>query len=117
VSGKAKAGKILDRLTGSASTKYLINQFIKEYGHLTELRINRSAKSITATLLLSGESRPIDIYIEKYAVIKNGSSTRFIIRKAESQKPWLDAILNKLVIGRSWLIPEDKAPFILDFLD
>lgn len=112
----AKAGKLLDRLTGSASTKYVINQYIRDYGQLTALRIDSRKKSITASILLNGESRSINLNIAEYSIVKEGSSPGLIIQKASTDRPWLNAVLENHVIGRLWVIPGDKASLLADFL-
>ncbi|MCK5736022.1 MAG: hypothetical protein KAH21_06060 [Spirochaetaceae bacterium] len=116
MSGHSKAGKILDHLTGSASTKFLINQFIKDYGRLFDLKIDRRNKSITASLQLNGENQLIDLFIKDYTVIKTETSTSLLIKDAESGRPWLNAILRNHIIGRPWLVPEDRAAILDDLL-
>jgi len=111
-----KAGKLIDRLTGSASTKYVINQFIKDYGKLTALRIDSRKKSISATILLNGENSSIDLKIREYVVIRENASVSLLIRDAATNRPWLNAVLEKHIIGRPWIIPGDKALLLADFL-
>ena len=114
---KSKTGKYLDRLTGSGSTKFIINQVIRDYGQLTEFRINQQDKIISAAILLTGEDRPIKVTIRKYSLAVKDNSTSLLIEDAESDRPWLTAILKKYVINRPWTIPEEGAEFLKDLLE
>ncbi len=116
MSGRSKTGKLLDHLTGSASTKFLLNQLIGEYGRLSEFRIDRINKTISASLQLNGENQLIDLYIKEYAIVITDSSTSLLIKDAESGRPWLNAVLRNFVINRHWVVPEDKAAFFSDLL-
>ena len=109
-----KALKLLDRVTGSASTKYLINKFLKEYGRLTELHIDRE-NGISASILLNGETRSLQITIKEYALIRDGNTTSLNIREAFSDRPWLSALLENHVIGNTWEIPENAARLLCEF--
>ena len=116
MSGRSKAGKLLDHLTGSVSTKYVLNQLIGEYGRLSEFRIDRSNKTISASLLLNGENQLIDLYIKDYAVVKTDHSTSLLIKEAESGRPWLNAVLRNFVVNRPMHVPDGKAAFLIDLL-
>lgn len=112
----SRLAKGLDHLTGSASTKVAINQLIGEYGKMIELRIDNKNKTVIASVLLKGESSPIEVRIDKYEIIKNDSSASVLVKDASSDKAWLNAVLKNFVIGKSFDVPADKIDFIDDFL-
>ena len=116
MSGRSKAGKFLDRLTGSASTKYLINQSIKEFGQLVELKIDNRSKSVTVSILLNGESLPMKLRIDEYEIIRDNSSAGILIKDASSDKPWLNSIIKKFVIGKALKVPADRIDYLDDLL-
>ncbi|MCK5248646.1 MAG: hypothetical protein KAJ98_01685 [Spirochaetaceae bacterium] len=116
MSGRSKAGKFLDRLTGSASTKYLINQSIKEFGQLVELKIDNRGKTVTATIILNGETLPMNLRIDEYEIIRDNSSAGMLIRDASSDKPWLNSIIKKFIIGKALKVPADRIDYLEDFL-
>ncbi len=112
-SNVGKCLKVLDGITGSASTKYAINQRIGEYAEVIDFKIDNKNKKIMASVLLKGESHPIEVTIDGYEIIKDDSSASLLIKDASSDKEWLNAVLKSFVIGKSWNIPVDK----IDFLD
>ena len=116
MSGRSKTGKFLDRLTGSASTKYLINQSIKEIGQLLELKIDNRGKTVTASILLNGENLPLNLRIDEYEIIRDNSSAGILIRDASSDKPWLNSILKKFIIDKALKVPVDRIDFLDDLL-
>lgn len=116
MSALGRAGKLLDRFTGSASTKYILNRLIRNYGRLVELQINPGERKIRAAVLLSGEQQPVDLNIEEYRIIINRNSTSFVIKTARSSRPWVNAILRDFIIDRHWPLPENKKELIQDFL-
>ena len=108
--------KTADKLTGSASTKFLINQMIGEYGKMININIDHKTKSITASVLLKGESKPIEVKINKYKIIKEGSTARIIVEDANSDRAWINALLQNFVVGKSIKVPADKIMLLDDFL-
>lgn len=111
-----KIVKGLDRLTGSASTKFILNRLIGEYGKMIELTLDTKNKKIIASALLKGENVPIKVIIDKYEIIKKNSASSIVVKEASSDKAWLNAILKSFIVGKSWDIPTDRVDFIDDFL-
>ena len=112
----SKVAKGLDRLTGSASTTFAINLLIGEYGKMIELRIDNKNQKVIASVVLKGESSPIEVRIDKYEIIKKDSSASVLVKDASSDKAWVDAVLKNFVIGKSFDVPADKIDFLDNFL-
>ena len=96
---------VLDRLTGSASTKLAINSRIGEYGKMLELMIDNKTKKVTVSVLLKNEESPIKVTVDKYEFVKSDSRASVVIKEASSDKAWLDAVLKNFVVGRPFAIP------------
>lgn len=62
--------KSLDQLTGSAGIKLFINRQYGEYGKMIELKIDNKNKKVIASVLLKGESSPIEVRIDNYEIIR-----------------------------------------------
>lgn len=108
-----KAAKSLDALTGSESTRQVINRRIADYGTLQSLKLEPAARRIQADLLLKGETVPVRIDVLRYEFKRTAGTGHFVVREIRVDRPWLDALLNHFVVGRPWDIPPEH----LEFLD
>ena len=113
---RSKVAKLLDHLTDSATTTAVINQYIGEYGKVIDLTIDNTNKKATVSVLLKGESSPIAVRVDEYEILRNDSSTSVRIKHASCDRPWLDAVLQRFVVGKSWDVPADKLDLLDDFL-
>ncbi|GEM_PF-693441 len=112
-----KMAKAADELTGSASTKFLINQMMGEYGKIINLNIDHKNKNITASILLKGENKPVNIKINKYKIIKEGATAKIILENTKCDRAWINALLKNFVTGKPIEIPVDKIKSVDNFLD
>ncbi len=109
-----KVVKIIDKATNSKSTKFVIEQLIKDYGNMLEFKLDHNKKNLYAKILLKGEDNPLIINIEKYKINKNlGQIT---ILSANTNKEWLNALLKNFIINNPINIPKDKLELIEQFL-
>jgi|SaaInlStandDraft_3_1057020.scaffolds.fasta_scaffold132514_1 hypothetical protein len=112
---KSITAKFLDVVTGSGSTRYVINQKIGEYGKIVDLNIDKVQKKIDVVVQLKGEIMSIDIAIEKYS-IEGGQSPKIFINKAHSNKPWVNAILRNHIVGKRFDLPGEHSDILDEFL-
>ena len=108
-------GKI-DRYVGNPLTKYAFNKLMKECGKVINLMIDNTNKKVDVSILLKGENTPIEVRIDGYEIIKNGSSASVLIKEASSDKEWVNAVLKNFVVGKSFDVPSDKIDLLNDFL-
>lgn len=111
-----KMVRTVDQATGSVGPRRAINQYIRDYGEITELAIDTDRKRISAQLLLHGERVPLQVCVEAYEVVKTGSSVSLLVKAASSDRAWLDAVLNRFLVGRPWEIPAKAAALVDGFL-
>lgn len=117
VSGKiTKLAKQIDKLCDHKGSKHLINQFIGEYGEVVELDLDTKQKSLKAEIMLHGESNTVSVHVTDYAVTKAGGSAQFVIKKASVDRAWLNALMQKFVVDKSWEIPPVALPYLENFL-
>ena len=107
-----RIAKALDQATGSAGPRKLLNQYISDYGEITDLAIDAANRRITARLLLHGEREPLEVRVEAYELVRTNASLSFVIRSAGSDRAWLDAVLNRFIVGHAWEIPDKAAPLV-----
>ena len=112
----SRLAKTLDKITSSKSTIFLLNQILSKYGKITDLGIDRDIHKLNVYILLKGEDIPIKLNIHKYEIIKNGLTTSFIIKEANSDRDWVNAIINNFILGKEFLVPSKIENYINDFL-
>ena len=72
---------------------------------MTELSIDTKSRAARVRLALSGETRPVEIRIAKYALTRVGPSTRLAVLEASASRQWLTTVLRTFVVGRRLTIP------------
>ena len=79
--------------------------FLKKYGRMTKLDVDKESKSIRADLDLKGEKEGVRITLSNYRLIqKEGGNPLFEPGAIEVSREWLDALLKTLV--KTNVIPE-----------
>ena len=109
-----KVAKFTDKVTGSKSTKLVINLTIKDYGDMIEFKLDHNKKNLYAKILLKGEDTPIELNIERYQIDIDLGYIKIL--SANTSKEWLDAILNNFIINKPINVPKDKLLLIEQFL-
>lgn len=102
---KSSLLKIAIKLTPNILIVWVSNKILKGIAELTAFKFDVDARKIYAQIRLYGEENTIDICLEDFAVFHDGESYRFIIHHAQSDRPWLNNLLAR-VIGKAWKIPE-----------
>ena len=99
-------------ITGGAITRSVINSQIKEYGEVIDLKIDNQAKNISLSVLLKGESSPIKVEVEEYEL----TNSQITIKSANAERDWINAALQKVVVGKSFKVPKKVEDYVNDFL-
>lgn len=80
------------------------NFILKGIAELTEFNFDLETRKVYVKTRLYGEQDTIAVTLEDFAVFNDGESYRFIIHQANSDRPWLNNLLSR-VIGKAWKIP------------
>lgn len=89
----------------STAAKSLLASRLDRYGKLTDLRIRSREKSISAELTLEGEEIPVSIQIERYRVTGTGGEYAVVIESVTASRPWLQNLLEDLLLGKPLPVP------------
>jgi len=103
---------VLDKLTGSGTTRLVVNKLISDYGTLSQLAIDKDKKQIRAQFQLKGERSPINIDLNNYELQKSA----LVVKSAKADKPWAQAVLDNLLIDRAIEIPPEYIDIINELL-
>ena len=93
-----------DRMT-SLAAKACVNNFIRRYGSVEELKIDSKRNRIEIICQLNGEADPIGVTIEKYLIAQEGSKKFFQVRDSSCTRPWLQAVMRDHLHGRRFELP------------
>ena len=110
---RARFAKALDAMTGSRSTIAFLNARLGEYGTVLDLQIDPTSKRITIKAQLKGEHEAITVEVGRYTVIRDGDQAKIQIDEASCSREWLHALMQRLVVGKTFDAPSD----VLDFID
>ena len=104
----------MDVKSNSSSTMLLLNEFLKEYGEIKSLSIDREAQSIHLSIHPIGEKAWIDIKLLKYELLDDCCSIK--ICRASADVQWLNNLLKNLIVGKSIPLPAELYSKLAVFL-
>lgn len=98
------------------------NKKLKGVAELTDFSFDSKERRLYAELILVGEEEPVDVLLEDFSIIVDEEIVRLHIHQVQSNRPWLDALLNRVVVGRGWKVPDSQIElvqelFIFDYDD
>jgi hypothetical protein len=97
-------GNLKDSLASKAA-KSLLGARIERYGRLTDLRIRSREKTISAEILLAGESQEVTIEVVRYRVTGSGGEYALVIESIRASREWLQLVLEDFLVGNPLPIP------------
>lgn len=78
--------------------KKFVNNNIKEYGEMVDLRIDSKNKNIELVILLKGEKENIIVKVDKYEVIKKDDSSYIKFKNIAASREWITVLINNVLI-------------------
>jgi hypothetical protein len=91
----------------------MINQAVlKPYGTLTALKLDTTARTITAELQLNGETEPVRIEIHEYELIEEEGAAFLVIKSLSTSRSWLTRLASDFGVGRKFKLPDSVRKFI-----
>ena len=102
---------MIKNLLLSKPIKNLLNNELKFIGKILDLSYNSNDKSISLTVKLKGEPDILRGKILNYEVIHK-DEYYFILKKYSASKPWINGLIDKLLINKKFPIPKKIALFL-----
>jgi hypothetical protein len=87
----------------------IINNRLRAIGEATELSVDTKKRAIRVHLHLTGEAKPIEIYVRKYALQRVGEHPTLTVVAATASREWVAAALREFVVGRTFRIPPNAS--------
>jgi hypothetical protein len=112
--------KIGIKLTPKIIVASVANIVLKGIAEFSEIKFDLDARTAFVKVTLYGEEEPIEVSVDGFAILGDEDRYQFVLHNAQSNKPWMSNILNRIA-GKAWDIPpipqyKDEFEFIADFL-
>ncbi|MCH9698847.1 MAG: hypothetical protein K0U68_12155 [Gammaproteobacteria bacterium] len=104
MSYKASVIKLAINMTPDYVMRCVTNLILKDIAKLTDFTFDLNSRTAQVTFNLSGDPEPITVSVNGFEMTNEDGRHNFILHKAESDRQWVHAILNK-VAGKGWKIP------------
>jgi hypothetical protein len=104
MSFKTSLVKIAIALTPNIIVMWVANIILKGIAELSDFIFDLDSRTAYVQLTLFGEVEPIEVSLNGFAIVSDNESHQLIIQQAQSNRPWLNTILSRLV-GKAWIIP------------
>src|ERR1035437_946026 len=89
--------------------RWHINRKFKRYGRMTELKIDNERRTIEATVMLKGETSPIQIRCAHYELKMNGEAVSLTIGDVSVSREWMSLVAAEFLKNRSISLPAGVA--------
>jgi len=104
MSFKSALIKMAIKLTPDVLVVWVANIMLKGIAELTDFSFDLDTRKAYIQTTLYGEAEAIEVWLDGFAVVSDEDGNRFVIHQAQSNKPWLNNILARIV-GKAWKIP------------
>jgi hypothetical protein len=109
-------GRKLLGLVPAGIPKWIINERIRGIGEVLDLKFDPERKLLQGSVLLAGEKEPVLVTVDDYELRKTAEGMVLVVKSLAVDRPWIETLLRKLLVGKELRIPRDKGGFILDML-
>ena len=104
MSFKASLVKIAINLTPNIIVIWVANIILKGIAELSDFIFDLDTRTAYVQIKLVGETEPIEVWLDGFAIISDEESHQLIIQQAKSNRLWLNNLLARIV-GKEWKIP------------
>jgi hypothetical protein len=104
MSFKTTLVKMAIKLTPDIVVRWVANYILKGVAELSEFHFDLDARQAYLQGTLYGESEPIEVWLEDFAIVSDDESHQLIIHQAKSNRPWLNNVFSRIA-GKAWNIP------------
>lgn len=105
MSYKASLVKFAIKWTPKFLILWIANIILKGIAELTYFAFDIETRKAYIAVNLAGESETIEVWLENFYIIADGTSHQFVIQQGRSNRLWLNNLLAR-VAGKAWKIPE-----------
>ncbi len=112
--------KVGIKLTPKILVVSVANIILKGIAEFSDILYDLDKRTAFVNVTLYGEEEPIEIALDGFEILGDEENYQFILHKAQSNKPWMNNILSRIV-GKAWDIPaipqyKDEVGFVANLL-
>lgn len=112
--------KVGAKLTPKILVVSVANILLKGIAEFSDILYDLDKRTAFVKVTLYGEEEPIEVALDGFEILGDEENYQFILHKAESNKPWMNNILSRIV-GKAWDIPaipqyKDELGFVASLL-
>lgn len=112
--------KIGVKLTPKILVVSVANIILKGIAEFSDILYDLDKRTAFVNVTLYGEEEPIEVALDGFEILGDDGNYQFILHKAQSNKPWMNNILSRIV-GKAWDIPampqyKDEIGFVANLL-
>jgi hypothetical protein len=98
-----------------AGAKHYANQHLQKYGHMTNLQIDSTARTIHFEILLKGETTPLS-GSAKYQPKLDGAKKLLEFTEIQTSREWINLLIQDFLKTRTVELPEGLPTTIVKLL-
>lgn len=117
MSYKTKLFKMAFDKTPKKMILWATNKKLKGVGELTDFNFDLEERKLYAQIQLEGEQEEeaVEIWLEDLNLITKDDEQFFLVaHQAKSSRPWVDALLNRVIRDREWKVPNKRKELITE---
>ena len=112
--------KVGAKLTPKILVVSVANIILKGIAEFSDILYDLDKRTAFVNVTLYGEEEPIEIALDGFEILGDEENYQFILHKAQSNKPWMNNMLSRIV-GKAWDIPaipqyKDELGFVANLL-
>jgi hypothetical protein len=96
--------KIKDGITTFAGS-IILKKKLERYGTMMDFKIDSENKKIFLKISLKGEAKPLDITVNRYALVKQGNEEFIVIEDVTISKEWMNLLAADLLNKKEFKLP------------
>ncbi len=104
MSVKTKLAKTAIKMTPNKIVIWVANIILKGIAKLSKFMFDLDTRTAYVQVTLYGETEPIDVWLDGFAILTEEDSYYLMIQQAKSNRPWMDNLLARIA-GKAWKIP------------
>jgi len=95
---------------------YLNQSVLPEgFGRIQSLTVDPAREEAEAVLELAGEAERVQVALG-YRWVRSEEPPRVLVRSCRCSRPWMEALAQVYLVGRSWPLPAKVLPWITPLL-
>lgn len=114
MSYKSKLVKIAFNSTPKKMILWVVNKKLRGIAQLTDFNFDSDERQLYAQMMLEGEQEqePVEVWLEDLTLVTDEERYVLVVQNARSSRPWVDALLTNIVLGREWKVPNKQKELI-----